>query len=160
MQCALLLRQIDTRNTRILLIGLADQQTCTLHALDCLGQRRQFHSETGCQLRLREALFSPEHEDDQLLRHMQTELAECFFRSLAMLFRQLDELIVQALFKAMRVHFAVPFTLPANYIRLGRDLSRAVKNKGSERGGIQRELRVTNPSHRAQDEYFSDGQLA
>src|SRR5215469_2077468 len=106
-QCAPLLRQIDTRDTRILLIGLADQQTCTFHALDRLGQRRQFHPETGCKLRLRGALFSPEYEEDQLLRNMQTELTECFFRSLAMLFHQLDELIVQTLFKGMHVHFSV-----------------------------------------------------
>jgi len=37
----------------------------------------------------------------------------------------------------MHVHFSVPFTLLANYIRPGRDLSSAVKNKGIERGGIQ-----------------------
>jgi len=39
----------------------------------------------------------------------------------------------------MHVHFSVPFTLLANYIRPGRDLSNAVKNNGIERGGIQRE---------------------
>jgi hypothetical protein len=39
----------------------------------------------------------------------------------------------------MHVHFSVPFTLLANYIRPGRDLSSAVKNKGIERVGIQRE---------------------
>jgi hypothetical protein len=37
----------------------------------------------------------------------------------------------------MHVHFSVPFTLLANYIRPGRDLSSAVKNKGIERGGIK-----------------------
>jgi hypothetical protein len=71
---------------------------------------------------------------------MQTELAECFFRSLAMLFHQLDELIVQILFKGMHVHFSVPFTLLANYIRPGRDLSNAVKNKDIERVGMLSQL--------------------
>src|SRR5258708_34702968 len=113
----------------MLIIGLADQQSCTFYALDHFGQRRQFHPETGCQLRLREAIFSPEHEDDQLLRHMQTELAECFFRSLAMLFHHLDELIVQIPFKGMHVHFSVSFTWLANYIRPARNLSSTVKNK-------------------------------
>jgi len=39
----------------------------------------------------------------------------------------------------MHVSFSIPFTLLANYIRPGRDLSSAVRNKGIERGGIQRE---------------------
>jgi NADH pyrophosphatase NudC (nudix superfamily) len=63
-----------------------------------------------------------------------------------MLFHQLDELIVQILFKGMHVHFSVPFTLLANYIRPGRDLSSAVKNKGIERVGIQIERALSYQS--------------
>jgi hypothetical protein len=37
----------------------------------------------------------------------------------------------------MHVDFSIPFTLLANYIKPGGDLSSAVRNKGRERGGIK-----------------------
>jgi hypothetical protein len=54
----------------------------------------------------------------------------------------------------MHVDFSIPFTLLANYIKPGGDLSSAVRNKGRERGGIKtrESFELPNPSHRAEAE--------